>query len=182
MQQRLLVLAFGLSIAGGACAQGPEPRHARVSNEPSATSTTSEPVQQTFSNAPSAAAPASAPPPASAVPQPTAVAPAPPAKPECPLVCHVANRGRVPAADETRLSNALAGVTNALHACVRGAMPTMTLRFDSQGSLTYFGVDEEGGEDGVSGEATCVEAARRQKPAVTFAGPSTVRCVERCGR
>ena len=111
--------------------------------------------------------------------------PAPAAAPQarCPLVCNVANRGRVAAADEARFTAALAAQTEALHACTRGRIPSMTLRFDSQGTLTSFGVAVDDTADGAP-EEVCLETAQRQKPAIEFAGPSTVRCAEaaRCGR
>jgi hypothetical protein len=87
------------------------------------------------------------------------------------------------AADESRFTSALAGATGALRSCLshtsREHLPSLTLRFNSQGTLTHFGVAEEDVAEGVSNEA-CVDAVRKQEPNLTFAGPATVRCGERC--
>jgi hypothetical protein len=66
-----------------------------------------------------------------------------------------------------------------IHACVHGASPTLTLRFDSQGMLTHFGMDADA-DDGA--DAACLDTMRSHRPAVTFPGPATVRCGERCTR
>ena len=49
------------------------------------------------------------------------------------------------------------------------------MRFDSGATLTEFGVDAERGNEGA-----CVDALRQQRPAVTYQGPATLRCAERC--
>jgi hypothetical protein len=95
-------------------------------------------------------------------------------------VCNVANKGRVAAADEARLTSSLADVTQALHQCVPGPAPSMTLRFDSAGVLTGFGVDYGGDDEGSN--SACVDSINQRMPVVTYPGPATVRCAERCAR
>jgi hypothetical protein len=53
----------------------------------------------------------------------------------------------------------------------------MTLRFDSAGALTYFGVEEGEGAD-----EKCASALNAYRPSITYSGPSTVRCAEQCRR
>jgi hypothetical protein len=84
------------------------------------------------------------------------------------------------AADEARLTASLAEVTNALHQCVPGPAPSMTLRFDSTGVLTGFGVDHAGEDEG--GSSACVDSINGRMPAASYPGPATVRCTERCAR
>ncbi|MDF2693373.1 MAG: hypothetical protein K0S65_1756 [Labilithrix sp.] len=115
-----------------------------------------------------------APPPAVASAAPGAAAA--PSAPVCPLVCHVANKGRVAPPDEERLTSSLAEVAQAIHACVRGQAPSLTLRFDSTGALTALGVDHTAEE----GDAACLDAVNQRRPSVSYPGPATVRCVERC--
>ena len=108
----------------------------------------------------------------------TAAAPAqgdPAAAPAaCPLQCFVAQKGRVAPAEEQRLATDLAEPLSALRSC--GSGNSLTIRFDSAGQLTEFGVDAERGQEGA-----CVQAVRQKQPAVSFPGPSTLRCSERCG-
>jgi hypothetical protein len=115
-----------------------------------------------------------------AAPSASAAVPATP-RPGCALVCNVANKGRVAAADEARLTTSLAEVTNALHQCLPDASPSMTLRFDSTGVLTGFGVDHAADDDR-GGDASCIDSINRRTPKVAYPGPATVRCVERCAR
>ena len=133
------------------------------------------------------APPQAAPPPATTPPEASsgagpaasaAPAPAPRARPACPLSCTVAHRGPIGAAEEARFTAALADVTSTLHDCASGPIPSMTLRFGSQGALTHFGVEEEAG----GSDPRCIDAVRSARPPIQFAGPSTVRCAERCPR
>jgi hypothetical protein len=118
------------------------------------------------------------PPVASAKAEPPRAASEPSVLPGCSLVCNVALRKRVPAADEARFAAALADPLRALHACARHGAPPMTLRFDSAGALTYFGVEEdEANEHDPDG---CASQVRGLRPSITYAGPSTVRCAEQC--
>lgn len=105
----------------------------------------------------------------------SAPAPAPAAPSTCPLVCMVAQKGRAAQADEQRLAGELSGVLGALRLCGNG-QNSLTMRFDSGATLTGFGVDAERGNEGA-----CVDAIRQQRPAVTYQGPATLRCAERCG-
>ncbi|MBX3228016.1 MAG: hypothetical protein KIT84_27675 [Labilithrix sp.] len=94
----------------------------------------------------------------------------------CPLVCYVANKGRVAPADEQRLAGELASELTLLRSCgSSNVRPSLTLRFESSGQLTGFGVDAERGNEGA-----CVNTVREHRPAVTYPGPATLRCSERC--
>ncbi len=102
--------------------------------------------------------------------------PAAPAAAACPLVCNVAQKGRVTPADEQRLTGELAEVMSSLRSCGQGtATPSLTMRFDSTATLTGFGVDAERGNEGA-----CVDSIRQRHPSVTFQGPATLRCFEHC--
>jgi len=97
--------------------------------------------------------------------------------PSCPLVCYVANKGRLPPAEEQRLGGELANELATLRGCgSANARPSLTLRFDSSAKLTQFGIDAERGNEGA-----CVNTMRDRLPAVTFQGPATLRCSEKCG-
>jgi len=99
-----------------------------------------------------------------------------PAAAACPLVCFAANRGRVAPVEEQRLGNELAGELTQLRGCgSANARPSLTLRFDSAAALTGFGVDAERGNEGA-----CVNAIREHRPAVSYPGPATLRCSEKC--
>ena len=122
---------------------------------------------------------------ASATPAPTATSsdntPVAP-MPGCSLVCNVANvayRHRVQPADEARLTQGLADVTQALHQCVAGRVPSLTLRFDSGARLTGFGVDADHYSMGAD---ACIDSVNQRMPAVSYPGPSTLRCYEHCRR
>jgi hypothetical protein len=104
--------------------------------------------------------------------------PAPP-RPGCALACTVATKGRMAAADEARLTQGLADVTESLHQCIGPRIPPMTLRFDSAGTITGFGVPHEPG--GITADS-CVDAINLRVPAVSYPGPAAVRCAERCRR
>lgn len=113
----------------------------------------------------------------------TGTSPARSVGPACPIACvnahtpQAAARGAVPVAEDERLAPALAETFQSLRGCISsGRTPSLTLRFDSSSTLTGFGVDDER-----SGDAPCVEAIRQRWPNVSFAGPATLRCVERCG-
>jgi hypothetical protein len=173
-----LVALFTLAACG---LKGGRASYARsTDDEKSSASTTADP-QSAFSEDGAGAAPSFPRPPSSmgsAAASPSgSSAPAAPVAPlaGCLLVCNVAHVGRMAAAEEARFTSALGEVTQSLHQCVRGSIPSMTLRFDSQGALTHFGLDAE-----ETSEGTCVESARYHRPALTFRGPSTVRCAERC--
>jgi hypothetical protein len=98
-----------------------------------------------------------------------------PAAPQaCPLQCFVAQKGRVPPADEQRLAGELADALSSLRAC--GPGNSLTIRFDSTGQLTEFGVAADRGA-----ENACVDSVRQKKPNVSYPGPSTLRCYEKCG-
>lgn len=104
-----------------------------------------------------------------------APAPAPaPAPQACPLQCFVAQKGRVTPQEEQRLANDLSEALTSLRGC--GSGNSLTIRFDSGGQLTEFGVDAERGNEGA-----CVQSVRQKRPSVTYPGPSTLRCYERCG-
>lgn len=104
----------------------------------------------------------------------TAPSTAPPAAPQaCPLQCFVAQKGRVSPADEQRLAGDLSDALSSLRAC--GSGNSLTIRFDSGGQLTEFGVDAERGSEG-----SCVQSVRQKRPNVSYPGPSTLRCYERC--
>lgn len=92
----------------------------------------------------------------------------------CPLQCYVAQKGRVTPQEEQRLTTDLSDALTSLRAC--GPNNSLTIRFDSGGQLTEFGVDAERG-----GEGSCVQAVRQKRPTVSYPGPSTLRCYERCG-
>ena len=101
-------------------------------------------------------------------------APAPQAAPQaCPLQCFVAQRGRVTPQEEQRLATDLSDALTSLRAC--GPGNSLTIRFDSGGQLTEFGVDAERGNEGA-----CVQTVRQMHPNVSYPGPSTLRCYERC--
>jgi hypothetical protein len=99
---------------------------------------------------------------------------APPASAACPLVCYIAQHGRVPPADEQKLASDLSQSLSALRAC--GPGNSLTLRFDSTGQLSEFGVAADRGN-----ESACTDGVRSSKPTVSYPGPSTLRCSERCG-
>lgn len=116
-----------------------------------------------------------------AAPAPTASNDAPVAKPRpgCSLHCSVGQKGRIAAADEARLTQGLADVTESLHECFGGRIPSMTLRFDSTGTITGFGVAHETG--GMTADS-CVDSINHRMPAVSYPGPVALRCSEHCGR
>jgi hypothetical protein len=97
-----------------------------------------------------------------------------PAPQACPLQCFVAQKGRVAPADEQRLAGDLADALSSLRAC--GPGNSLTIRFDSGGQLTEFGVAADRGA-----ENSCIDSVRQKKPNVSFPGPSTLRCYEKCG-
>lgn len=136
----------------------------------------------TFSTEPPAApTPAPAEVPAATSNTPSAPSPSAQAAPGCVFVCNVAQKGRVAPDDETRFTSGLVEVTEALRQCrLGGKPPSYTLRFDSSGALTGFGVDHVPEEEG--GDAACIEAVNQRRPAITYPGPATVRCTERCAR
>ncbi|MFO0739185.1 MAG: hypothetical protein U0270_25025 [Labilithrix sp.] len=103
-----------------------------------------------------------------------APAPAPATPQACPLQCFVAQKGRVTPQEEQRLASDLSEALTSLRGC--GAGNSLTIRFDSGGQLTEFGVDAERGNEGA-----CVQSVRQKRPSVTYPGPSTLRCYERCG-
>lgn len=123
------------------------------------------------------AAPAPAPTPTAAEP-----APAPAVLPGCALVCVNAHpRLRVNADTEAKITSAVSNEMSQLHNCTHGGpAPSLTLRFDSTGELTEFGVDDE--HSRVNNAAGCVDAVRTHRPALSFPGPATLRCSERCDR
>lgn len=92
----------------------------------------------------------------------------------CPLQCFIAQRGRVAPADEQKLAGDLNDALTSLRAC--GPGNSLTLRFDSTGQITEFGVAAERGN-----ESACIDSVRAKKPAVSYPGPSTLRCYEKCG-
>jgi hypothetical protein len=98
--------------------------------------------------------------------------------PGCSLVCVEPNVGRLQAADETRLTTGLAETARALESCYPNK-PTHTfqLRFGSASNLTGFGVDIDD-EEGPA----CMIDVRSRMPPLTMAGPSTIRCTEKCKR
>jgi hypothetical protein len=124
--------------------------------------------------APAAAAPAPAPAPD---PAPSA---APAILPGCALVCVNAHpRLRVNADTESKIASAVSSEMSQLHNCTHGGpAPSLTLRFDSAGELTEFGIDDEHSRN----ERGCVESVRSHRPALSFPGPATLRCSERCDR
>ncbi len=97
-------------------------------------------------------------------------------RPGCGLVCVAPQKGRVAPEDEARLAQGLADVTQSLHECVAGPIPSMTLRFDSTAALTGFGVAYDGGDT----RNSCIDAINMRHPSVTYPGPATLRCSERC--
>lgn len=117
--------------------------------------------------------------------EPTAKAEAPPPQKveatgdpgaSCPLTCFIANKGRVTPAEEQRLQGELAGELTQLRGCGSAtARPSLTLRFDSTAKLTEFGIDAERGNEGA-----CVNSLREHHPSVTYPGPATLRCSQRC--
>jgi hypothetical protein len=98
--------------------------------------------------------------------------------PGCTLVCVQPNIGRLQTADEARLTSGLAETARAIEHCYPNK-PTHTfqLRFNSASTLTGFGVDIDD-EDG----PPCMVDIRARMPEITMAGPSTVRCTEKCKR
>lgn len=92
----------------------------------------------------------------------------------CPLQCFVAQKGRVAPADEQKLASDLSDALTSLRAC--GPGNSLTLRFDSTGQMSEFGVAVERGN-----ESACIDSVRAKKPAVSYPGPSTLRCYEKCG-
>jgi hypothetical protein len=127
------------------------------------------------------AAPAAAPAPAPAPAQDTTPS-APAVLPGCALVCVNAHpRLRVNADTEAKITSAVSNEMSQLHNCTHGGpAPSLTLRFDSAGELTEFGVDDE--HSRVNNSAGCVDAVRSRRPSLSFPGPATLRCSERCGR
>jgi hypothetical protein len=175
VMDRRVVHAFAfLFVIGGAGCAAKGRAHVRSASAAPQTART-EPV------APMPPAPETAQAPVAAGAAPTTpAAPSTPAQPTpgCALVCHVATKGRAAPADEARLTSSLAEETRVIRECVRGPAPSMTLRFDSTGTLTGFGVDQAPEESGEA--ASCIEAINLRRPAVSYPGPSTLRCVERC--
>jgi hypothetical protein len=158
-----------------ACAANANMRFSTNGNSEANASASTDDNSKSFSGAPTASSSA----PATTTTAVTAAAPAN-APTGCPLVCFNANatRARLGADDEARLTSSLAGETQTLRSCTRGgALPSLTLRFDSTSTLTEFGVDDERS----SSDSGCVDGVRSHKPAVTFPGPATVRCSEHCG-
>ncbi len=105
------------------------------------------------------------------------------APPGCALVCTNAHpRARISPDAEARIGAAVAGELSQLRGCTGGRAPSLTLRFDSAGELTEFGIDDERSRRYVTGAAACVEALRSHRPAISYPGPATLRCSERCKR
>jgi len=96
----------------------------------------------------------------------------------CTLTCVQPNVGRLNQADEARLTSGLADTANAVEACYPNRRShTFQLRFNSASNLTGFGVDIDS-QDG----PPCMSSIRQRFPALTMAGPSTIRCHEKCRR
>lgn len=151
---------------------------------------TSEPAEQpppAPAPSPSMASAARAPSDAGAPSQPQS---APPAS-ACPLQCYIANgRQREPVAadDLAKLQSALASTMAAIHQCTAASRtdnprksPTVNLRFGPAGQLLDVGADPTGYDSDI---ADCMEAATRggSAPSISFDGPGTVRCAEKCDR
>lgn len=168
--------ACGLAVLVGACAVN---ARAKVgTSESSASSSDESPsgFEGSSGNAPVAAAAPSG----SAAPAPTTTSSEPArVRPGCALQCAVGQKGRVPAAEEARLTQQLADVTEALHQCVGGRIPSMTLRFDSTGTITGFGVAHDPG--GLTADS-CIDSINTRMPAVSYPGPAALRCTEHCKR
>ncbi len=110
----------------------------------------------------------------------------------CPLRCVVAGHGtRDVAAEETaKLNSAFGSTMSALRMCAardssqsRRHGPTLNLRFGANNALTDVGVDGTGFD---SEADDCfqqvVRGGSRSFPAVSYEGPVTVRCAERCDK
>lgn len=89
----------------------------------------------------------------------------------CSLVCNLANaKGRMAPEMEQKFTAALATDIETLRGC--SWRSSLTLRFDSAGALTEYGVDGE--------ENACVSSVRGHHPELSYPGPAIVRCAERC--
>jgi hypothetical protein len=164
-----------LAALVGACTA-----NARAKVGTSESTSTSEESPSGFEGSSSNAPTAAAPPAGSAAPAPTSTSSEPArVRPGCSLQCAVGNKGRVPAAEEARLTQQLADVTEALHQCVGGRIPSMLLRFDSTGTITSFGVAHDPG--GMTADS-CIDSINLRMPAVSYPGPAALRCNEHCKR
>ena len=91
----------------------------------------------------------------------------------CTLVCNLADaKGRMAADAEQRFTAILAEDVQTARSCAPRS--SFTLRFDSSGALTEYGVDAE--------ESSCIDTLRGHRPAITYPGPAIVRCAEHCRR
>lgn len=91
----------------------------------------------------------------------------------CTLVCNLADaRGRMATDAEARFTAALADDVQTARGCSSHA--SFTLRFDSTGTLTEYGIDAE--------ENACINTLRGHRPALTYPGPAIARCAEHCKR
>jgi hypothetical protein len=175
---RRLLTACVLAVLVGACTA-----NARAKVGTSESTSPSEESPSGFEGSSGAAPTAAAPPPsgsATPTPAPTASSSEPArVRPGCSLQCAVGNRGRVPAAEEARLTQQLADVTEALRQCVGERIPSMLLRFDSTGTITSFGVAHDPG--GMTADS-CIESINQRMPAVSYPGPAALRCTEHCKR
>lgn len=89
----------------------------------------------------------------------------------CSLVCNLADaKGRMAPDMEQKFTTALANDIETLRGC--SWRSSLTLRFDSAGTLTEYGVDGE--------ENACVTSVRGHHPELSYPGPAIVRCAERC--
>lgn len=89
----------------------------------------------------------------------------------CSLVCNLADaKGRMASDMEQKFTAVLANDIETLRGCSQRS--SLTLRFDSTGALTEYGVDGE--------ENACVSSVRGHHPELSYPGPAIVRCAERC--
>ena len=91
----------------------------------------------------------------------------------CTLVCNLADaKGRMANDAEARFTAALADDVQTARGCSSHA--SFTLRFDSTGALTEYGIDAE--------ENSCINTLRGHRPALSYPGPAIARCAEHCKR
>lgn len=89
----------------------------------------------------------------------------------CSLVCNLADaKGRMASDMEQKFTAVLANDIETLRGCTQRS--SLTLRFDSAGALTEYGVDGD--------ENACVSSVRGHHPELSYPGPAIVRCAERC--
>jgi pyruvate/2-oxoglutarate dehydrogenase complex dihydrolipoamide acyltransferase (E2) component len=170
-----LVTALVASVVLVACAADGEVKVKASSDESTASASANANANASADTEPKSETKTTAAKPSEEAPAPTAPTSGEPAAPQaCPLQCFVAQKGRVAPADEQRLAGELADALSSLRGC--GPGNSLTIRFDSTGQLTEFGVAADRGA-----ENACVDSVRQKKPNVSYPGPSTLRCYEKCG-